>query len=336
MQLVLSSTRAARPIVGVSLAFLMLTLAVAAAFLAGWTPIVFSIVTVFLFAGPHNWLEARYFLSRLPARWGKLRPFFLVAFAGMIGLTAASLLLPWLSEQFRWDDDALQFAIAIWNSLLICWIAILIQMRMRHHPRRDWNWTVPAALLVMAGNWLAPRYFGMGLVYLHPLMALWLLDRELNRTRRSWRPAYHCCLLAVPVLLGLLWWKLHDAQPLPMDNSLNQAITNHAGAGVFVGISNHFLVAAHTFLEMIHYGVWIVAMPILGLASVPWRIGNVPMARRGGFWRMGIQGLLLLGLGVTLILWICFRADYVTTRYVYFQIALLHVLAEVPFLLRAL
>src|SRR4051794_31050044 len=63
--------------------------ACAAAALAGWAPLRFSIVTVFLFAGPHNWLEFRYFLTRLPARWGRLRPFFLLAFAGMIGLTAA-------------------------------------------------------------------------------------------------------------------------------------------------------------------------------------------------------------------------------------------------------
>ena len=50
-----------------------LALACAAALLAGWLPLGFSIVTVFLFAGPHNWIEARYFLTRLPARWGRLR-----------------------------------------------------------------------------------------------------------------------------------------------------------------------------------------------------------------------------------------------------------------------
>src|SRR5690242_12173640 len=64
-----------------------LLLAAASAFLAGWAPLGFSIVTVFLFAGPHNWIEARYFLSRLPARWGKLRVYFGLAFAGIFGLT---------------------------------------------------------------------------------------------------------------------------------------------------------------------------------------------------------------------------------------------------------
>src|SRR2546423_10609990 len=94
-----SMMRAAPPVSGRALAGGMLALAAAAALLAGWTPILFSIVTVFLFAGPHNWLEARYFLTRLPARWGKLRPFFLVAFAGMFALTGLLAALPWLGER---------------------------------------------------------------------------------------------------------------------------------------------------------------------------------------------------------------------------------------------
>ena len=77
-----------------------LGIALGAAVLAGWAPVRFSIVTVFLFAGPHNWLEARYFLTRLPARWGKLRAFFLVAFAGLAALTAAFAALPWLGRNF--------------------------------------------------------------------------------------------------------------------------------------------------------------------------------------------------------------------------------------------
>ena len=60
------------------------------------------------------------------------------------------------------------------------------------------------------------------------------------------------------------------------------------------------------------------------------------MARRSAAWRWAIVGLLLLGAGVMLVLWAGFAADYGTTRQVYFTVALLHVLAEVPFLLRAL
>ena len=43
---------------------------------------------------------------------------------------------------------------------------------------------------------------------------------------------------------------------------------------------------------------------------------------------------MLCGLAVVLALWVCFGIDYETTRRVYFTVAMLHVLAEVPFLLR--
>src|SRR5262245_44175049 len=79
-------------------ALVTLSLAVGAALLAGWAPLGFSIVTVFLFAGPHNWIEFRYFLSRMPARWGRLRNFFLFSFAGILGLAASFAALPWLAQ----------------------------------------------------------------------------------------------------------------------------------------------------------------------------------------------------------------------------------------------
>jgi len=330
------SLRAAIPIRGIVLAGLMLALAGAAALLAGWTPILFSIVTVFLFAGPHNWLEARYFLTRLPARWGKLRGFFLFAFGGIFALTALFASFPWIANSLQWGPNGWHTGVAVWNTLMIGWIAALVLWRSRQNPRRDWGLAVPVAFLLIALNWLFPLFISLGLVYLHPLMALLLLDRELKRTRPQWRPAYHICLVALPVLLGLLWWKLYNAPPLPGDSALREAITNHAGSGVLHGISSHLLVATHTFLEMVHYGVWLLAMPLVGIRMLPWKLANVPMARRSTVWRFAIIGLLLIGFAIMLVLWAFFLADYPTTRYVYFTVALLHVLAEVPFLLRAL
>src|SRR5262249_3322105 len=99
-------------------AVVALGVATAAALLAGWAPLGLSIGTVFLFAGPHNWLEARYFLSRMPARWGRLAPFFLFAFGGILSLTAVFSLLVVLA-QGRWfgelglDQD---YAFALWNT----------------------------------------------------------------------------------------------------------------------------------------------------------------------------------------------------------------------------
>src|SRR5438105_1271393 len=87
-----------------------------------------------------------------------------------------------------------------------------------------------ATVFLFAVAWLLPYHFSLALVYGHPLMALWLLDRELQRSRANWRPAYHLCLLALPFLLVVLWWKLWDAPPLPGGSDLFQAITGHAGA----------------------------------------------------------------------------------------------------------
>ena len=70
-------------------AAIILVSACASAALASWLPLQMSIATVFLFAGPHNWFEARYFMMRLPARFGRSRNFFTVAFAGIGLLTVA-------------------------------------------------------------------------------------------------------------------------------------------------------------------------------------------------------------------------------------------------------
>src|SRR6188768_1164363 len=67
----------------------------AAATFAGLAPLGCSIVTVFLFAGPHNWFEARYMLSRMPAKWGPLRPYFLTGIGGTILLTGIFAAMPY-------------------------------------------------------------------------------------------------------------------------------------------------------------------------------------------------------------------------------------------------
>src|SRR5262249_2652268 len=112
-----------------------LGLAAGAAFLAGWLPLGFSIATVFLFAGPHNWIEARYFLSRLPTRWGKLRGYFLVGCGGVFGRPAAFAALPWLWDAWAWDDHRRFLASATWNSVLIAWVAALVRLRSQQNPR---------------------------------------------------------------------------------------------------------------------------------------------------------------------------------------------------------
>ncbi len=313
-----------------------LALAASAAFLAGWLPLGFSIVTVFLFAGPHNWIELRYFMARMPGRWGKLRGFFLFGFGGIFALAGAFMVLSWFVQTGQLDYETWLTASALWNTALVVWIVVLVQMRSRQNPRRDWFWTLPVAFGLIALTWLWPQPWGLALVYLHPIMAFWILDRELRRSRPEWRGAYHKCLACVPLLLGALWWHLADAPNLPGVDMLAWQITEHAGASILQDVSNHLLVATHTFLEMLHYSVWLVAIPLVGLQSTPWKLQTVPMARRSPAWRRLLLGMLAVGVLLVLVLWAGFLADYPTTRDVYFTVAILHVLAEVPFLLRAL
>src|SRR5436305_8861594 len=108
---------------GLPFALAALAVGGVSAFLAGWLPLGFSIVTVFLFAGPHNWLEVRYFMGRMPARWGRLRGYFLFAFAGIFGLTGAyagvalwSGTLRWGAANYHGSLSKLTQATAWWNT----------------------------------------------------------------------------------------------------------------------------------------------------------------------------------------------------------------------------
>jgi len=314
----------------------VIVLAVAACALSGSAPLGFSIVTVFLFAGPHNWMEARFFLSRMPAHWNRLRAYFLIGIAGVLVLSTGSLLLPSFARSWQWERGDWLTGIAIWNSLLVAWILMLAEHRRRETGRDRWLWVMPGGLALIGFTWLAPVAWNLALVYLHPLVALWFLDRELARRRPGWQLAYRRALTLVPVLIGVLWYLLSGAPDLPGTDLLTMQITHHAGADFFAGVSSRFLVATHTFLEMLHYAAWIVAIPLVGYAGAPWRLQRVPLAQRSHRWMKVTGCVLLAGALITLLLWAGFLADYPLTRDIYFSVAILHVLAEIPFLLRLL
>jgi hypothetical protein len=247
--------------------------------------------------------------------------------------------------------------LASWNSLLLLWIGVLVWLRGKNKLRHDWSWALPVASGLCALNWLAPEFFSLGIVYLHPLVALWFLDRHLARTRPHWLGTYRRCLCLLPLLLIGMFWQLSRTAALPDDNGLFWRITQHAGAQLLPNVSSHALVTTHVFLEMLHYGVWLVALPLiaplaknlvmtvdsqkLSTPSTPrreaiWRVKAVPVARHPrGFPKLVATGL---GLGVFLVavLWFGFSVDYATTRDVYFTVAIAHVLAEAPFLLKML
>ncbi len=315
-------------------------LAIGAAWLSVALPISVAFAAVFLFAGPHNWFELRYALGRLPARTGKLRSFFVVSGLGVLGLSAAYAALPLLMNH---SGNFVEGGLSLWDTAFLFWVAQLVWMRSLTNPRFDGGWVWPVACLLTAVVWLAPFSLPLMLVFLHPLMALWLLDRELARSRPTWRIGYRCAMGCIPLAVTAMWWQLRGVSDLPGTDQITLAfgptvradtLTNHVGASLLPGVSPYFLVATHTFLELVHYGVWVVLMPLIGLRSWPWQMETIPVSRRSPTWSRAVAVLLLSGLLLVSVLWVCFGIDYETTRRVYFTVAMLHVLAEVPFLLR--
>ncbi len=317
-------------------AAVLVVLTLSLALLSGTLPLSVSIVGVFLFAGPHNWMEARYFLARMPARWGALRSYFSLGIAGTITLTAAFALLPYVAREWSWSGEHWDIALSSWNTLLALWITALALLRARQNPRRDWSWLPLVTGGVVALAWLWPLAWDLALVYLHPLVALWFLDRELGRQHRALRVVYRRVLPLVPLCVALLAWQLAGAADLSGNDALSWRITQHAGADIVRGVSTHFLVATHVFLESLHYAVWLIAIPLVTFTAAPWRWEQIPLARRGGGWSKLVKTILLLGATATVLFWVGFSADYAVTRDIYFTVAMLHVLAEVPFLLRLL
>jgi hypothetical protein len=299
----------------------------ASAVLASWLPLQVSIVTVFLFAGPHNWFEFRYFLMRLPARFGRSRSFFVTAFAGLGLLTITYVSLPFVYQTVAWTNETWLIVLASWNTLMLAWLALLIRLRQKQKRAADWSWTMPLLLAAASLNWLSPELFSLAIVYIHPLVALWFLDRQLKRTRPAWLGAYRRCLFFLPLIIALMVWQLGGTPALASDNGLFWRITQHSGAQLLPQISTHLLVSVHLFLEMLHYGVWILALPLIGR----------------GFWKFNATAkatprtaLLVGGVIAMVILWVGFTANYTETRDLYFTIAIAHVLAEAPFLLKML
>ena len=302
--------------------------------LSSWLPLQMSIVTVFLFAGPHNWFELRYFLMRLPVRFGRSRNFFAVAFAGIFFLTLVYVSLPALYYTNLWSAANWPTAIATWNTCMLLWIGALIILRGKQNYRGDWSWAVPIIFTLCALNWLRPELFSLAIVYAHPLVALWFFDRHLRRTKPEWLRTYRRCLLLLPLFIIAISWQLGRTTSLADDNGLFWRITQHAGAQLLPNVSSHMLVSMHVFLEMLHYGVWIIALPLIGATGALWNVKTIPLAQHPRGFPKSIGVVLVFSLFIVALLWVSFFLNYSVTRDVYFTVAMAHVLAEAPFLLR--
>lgn len=315
--------------------FAFMALCAVAAVLIGSFPLQLSIITIFLFAGPHNLMEFRYFAARMPVRWGKSRVFYSVGIGGVVALTAAYLTLYFASGNWLWSLESWQTYTAVWNTAFVLWLGSLFFLRGRQH-RKDWS-IVFAAVFFLAGlAWIVPQYWSLALVYVHPLIAMWFLERQIRRTRPEWLGVYHACLASIPVFLVLLWIALASQPDLSQETNLFWRIGQHAGSEVLPWISSHLLVATHVFLETIHYFVWLLLIPLVDRRAIPWRLSDVPFfANANGIPRIFV-GLLVVSAFIALALWFGFAADYTTTRDIYFAFAIGHVLAEFPFLIKML
>jgi len=305
------------------------------AVLIGSFPLQLSIVTIFLFAGPHNLMEFRYFAARMPVRWGRSRLFYSVGIGGVVVLTAAYLTLYFASGNWLWSLESWQIYAAVWNTALIVWVGALFYLRGKQR-RRDWSLAFAVAFFLAGLAWIVPQYWSLALVYLHPFVAMWFLDRQIRRTRSEWLRAYHLCLLSIPIFLAFIWLAVAGQPDLPQDTNLFWRINQHAGSEILPSISSHLLVATHVFLESIHYFVWLLLIPLVDRRAIPWRLKEVPMfANRNGMPKL-FAAFLLFSVCVSVALWFGFAVDYTTTRDIYFAFAIGHVLAEFPFLVKML
>lgn len=299
-------------------------------------PIAASIVTIFLFAGIHNFMEFRYFAARLPVRWGRSRNFYSIAIAGVVVLTACYLALYFSYGNWLWSYDTWSVLSSSWNTAFILWVGVLFYLRGRQRPRSDWSWAFPLAFLLAALAWIVPQYWSLSLVYIHPLIALWFLDRQIRRTKPEWLDMYRVGLMSIPVVLVMLWFALYNKPDLPEDTRLFWRITQHAGSEIIPGVSSYLLVATHVFLETIHYAAWILIVPLIDRRAIPWRFDSIPLISNAkGFPKLMVAALVVSAV-LVFILWSGFAIDYTTTRDVYFAFAIGHVMAEFPFLIKML
>jgi hypothetical protein len=307
-----------------------------AAAVIGSFPLAASIATIFAFAGVHNFMEFRYFAARMPLRWGKSRLFYSVGIGGVIALAASYLALYFASGNWPWSLENWTTLTAVWNTAFVLWLGLLFYLRGKQRPKSDWAWAFPAAFLLAALAWVVPQYWSLSLVYIHPFVAMWFLERQIRRTKPEWLRTYHYCLASIPIFLAVLWITLSGTPNLSEETNLFWRITQHAGSQILPGVSSRLLVATHVFLESIHYFVWILLIPLVDLRAVPWRLSEIPLfSKKGGIPKF-VVGAIAVSLILVSVLWCGFAIDYTTTRDVYFAFAMAHVLAEFPFLIKML
>ncbi len=307
-----------------------------AAWLIGSFPLGASIATIFVFAGVHNVMEFRYFAARMPLRWGKSRLFYSVGIGGVLVLAASYLTLYFASGNWLWSEAGWAIFAATWNTAFILWGGLLFYLRGKQRPKSDWALAFPVAFLLAALAWIVPQYWSLALVYIHPFIAMWFLERQIRRTKPEWLRAYHFCLASIPIFLVAIWLAFSTRPNLSEETNLFWRISQHAGSQILPGISSHVLVATHVFLESIHYFVWILLIPLVDRRAIPWRLSEIPLLSNKRGYPKIVLTVFAVSVLLVIALWFGFAVDYTTTRDLYFAFAIAHVMAEFPFLIKML
>lgn len=307
-------------------------------------PALFSVAVVALFAAPHNWIEGRYFLCQIVPRWGKLAGYFSVSLVGVVVLAAAYFAMP-LAVWNDWiSASQLPQAIRAWHIGFALWLSALLLMRTSQKPKRlSFDLCGPFCLVVLAVAIEWPTLLSVMLVFAHPLVALVFLDRESTK-RPVLRSGLRRLMWVLPVAvtgMGVLFWRREGAAGVATENSpetsfLAAQLTRQVGVSIDAESLAMFLVAVHAVLETLHYGVWLVGMPVVSGTGLFRPLANAPLASRPMIFRPLALAVSVLAPFVVILFWAGFTIDYVVTRDLYFAIAMGHVLAEIPFLLRKL
>ncbi len=307
-------------------------LVVASVLLAGLSPVLFSVAIVVVFGAPHNWVEFRYVLSRLPSRLGPFRGFFLTSFIGAILLCITEIVMMFLVQENAISVALARQLVLIWNEFLILWIFALSFSR---YPKSLKETALIGgsltAIMTEPGS-LPPQVFTLAIVYVHPAVGLWIFERELRRTRKSWLKTYHLCMLTVPAaVLLLIFWLSGTTYDAAYARSLSE-LSGNVGTNLFKSASPAVLLAVYGFLQMVHYGVWVFAMPLATRSWERWRFDRLPALKN----RLIVRTLCgyVFGLGAVALcaFWVGFKLDYASTMNLYVFLSTLHVLAEVPFM----
>lgn len=308
---------------------------VVAAILTASVPLLVSAGIVLLFAGPHHWMEARYLITQMPPRWGRLTPYFATAATGVVLLSITYVgLVVAIANGIRGTAGWLR----VWYVAMAIWIAVLMVMRSHQKPERRIDFYAGPLGAIIIGIALAfPSALALAIVFIHPLVAVVFFDRELRIYPRLRKQLRNCYAL-VPAVIGLLF--IHfTVQSDPTATTLPNAIAGgpfarQLGANAAANDATLFVLASHTFLELLHYAIWIVAVPMISGTGPLRALSKARRQKTGRCWKP-VLALVAFGLPCAVaLLWVGFGIDFERTQQIYFAIAITHALAEVPFLIR--